>query len=885
MGDDIERLFSEVADLSQPERERYFDYRKVPLPLREEVESLLQFDSIHESFTGCVAETATEFLDSDMSLGVGSRCGPYALVRLLGRGGMGAVFLAQRTDGEVEQQVAIKFVRNAAEEPAFRDRFLRERQILASLNHPGIARLLDAGHTAGGQPYLVMEYVDGIPIDVYSATLDLREKLRLFLRVCDGISYAHRNLIIHRDLKPSNILVEASGQPKLLDFGIARILDEETAMSQTRERMLTPDYASPEQVRGAARTTATDVYSLAAVLYRMVTGRSPHMAESGQDESIEVLICSKESTAPSRWDRSLPRDLDFVLAKALRKEPEERYAGVDALATDVHAVIDSRPVQARAGSAWYHTRKFLRRQWLPVSAIAAALLSLSVGLYTANREGTIAQHRFDQLRQLANKLLNLDPEIRGLPGSTKARQRIAVMSMEYLEGLSREARNDKNLAMDLAQGYLQLARVQGVPAYSNLGQFRAADASLSKADAFVESVLAVAPRGPDALIVSAQITNDRMVLADSEHRTADALTFAQRSAGRLDELMKDKKASADRNDEICPLYVNVALAYLNLHRSGDAVHYARLAVSLSRSTEFSRQYLGAGLSLLANALRQNGDLDGALVSITEARKIAESTKYINEALRVSALYATLSRQGVILGEADSISLDRPMDAVEPLQTAFELVDRQASKDAYDTASRDRVGTAARQLGDVLRTLDPKRALAVFDRGLMRQREIKTGSRARRQEARLLAESSYPLRLLHRDREAKERIDAAFDLLRTTKDYPASRVELGGEADAAIRALAEYQAGSGHPERALEIYHDLLEKVMAGNPNPQSILSSANGVSRIYFSLARLYRETGNANEAAALNARRTGLWRAWGQKLPDNPFILRQLTASSDRPR
>ena len=163
---------------------------------------------------------------------------------------MGAVFLAKRADGEVEQRVAIKFVRSAAEETTFRDRFLRERQILASLSHPGIARLLDAGHTAGGQPYLVMEYIDGTPIDVYAETLDLRGKLRLFLLVCDAISYAHRNLVIHRDLKPSNILVEAGGQPKLLDFGIARILDEQTDRNLTKELLLTPDYASPEQVRG-----------------------------------------------------------------------------------------------------------------------------------------------------------------------------------------------------------------------------------------------------------------------------------------------------------------------------------------------------------------------------------------------------------------------------------------------------------------------------------------------------------------------------------------------------------------------------------------------------------------------------------------------------------
>jgi tetratricopeptide (TPR) repeat protein len=196
-----------------------------------------------------------------------------------------------------------------------------------------------------------------------------------------------------------------------------------------------------------------------------------------------------------------------------------------------------------------------------------------------------------------------------------------------------------------------------------------------------------------------------------------------------------------------------------------------------------------------------------------------------------------------------------------------------------------VGTAARQLGAVLGQQDPERGLIVYDRGLMRQREIKVSVMARRQEARLLAQSSYLLRQLHRNREAKDRIDAAFELLRVTKDYPAAHVELGGEADAAIRALADHEAAAGRPERALEIYRDLLDKVMAAKPNPESDLGQANGLSRIYLAMARLYGKVGNADEAAKLNGRRLELWRVWDQKLPHNQFVLRQLAASPDRSR
>jgi len=318
--DDVQQLFREVADLNAETRSQYFEDHRTDGDLRREVESLLRFDhGSSDHLKSVVGATVEQFLDSAPD----RFCGPYELVRLLGEGGMGSVHLAQRKDGEVDLQVAIKLIRGSASHLLFRDRFLRERQILASVNHPGIARLLDAGHTKSGQPYLVMEHVDGTPIDVYSRGLPLEAKLRLFLLVCDAIAYLHRHLVIHRDLKPSNILVEASGTPKILDFGIAKFLDDGDG-NVTKERMLTPNFASPEQVKGTAKTTATDVYSLGAVLYDMLTGRSPHETETGQ-ESIEEAICSVGPVPLRNLNPALPRDLDYVVRKALRKEPAERY--------------------------------------------------------------------------------------------------------------------------------------------------------------------------------------------------------------------------------------------------------------------------------------------------------------------------------------------------------------------------------------------------------------------------------------------------------------------------------------------------------------------------------------------------------------------------------
>jgi tetratricopeptide (TPR) repeat protein/predicted Ser/Thr protein kinase len=885
MTNDVQLLFREVADLSEAERERYFAERQVPSGVRAEVESLLRFDTQNAAvLTTPIAAAAASFLNPDAGVGE-VRYGPYRLVRLLGQGGMGSVFLGQRTDGEVEQQVAIKLVQNVAQESNFHERFLRERQILASLSHAGIARLLDAGHTTGGQPYLVMEYIDGTPIDVYAEGLNVREKLELVLQVADAVSYAHRNLVIHRDLKPSNILVEAGGRPKLLDFGIARIVDEGADRALTRDRLLTPDYASPEQVRGCAQTTATDVYSLGAVLYRLLTGQSPHQPPDGRPESIEVVICTVEPVPPGRLDRSLPKDLDFILGKALRKEPGERYSSVDAFADDLRALLESRPVRARSGSAWYRTRKFFERHWLPVSAVGAAVVCLAAGLLVANRERMIAERRFSQLRQVANKLLLFDSGLRDVPGTTKAREQIVAASTEYLDGLSREVHNDKELAMDLAKGYSLLARVQGVPPYPHLGQSASAEASLRKADDFVESVLATAPGRPDALVLAAQIEQDRMILADSDGRHEEALSHSRGISQRLDMLIEGGRASKDQLLDAAYLYLNGGLAQMNAHRYEDAIRYVRRSLDVGRSAGASSQFVAGALSLLANALRYSGDLPGALESITESRQLAESLTFASETGKALTLYAILMRQGAILGGADSIGLDRPADAVEPLQKAFDMAQQLAARDPHDAVSRDRIGTVGRLLAENLGHQVPAKALAVCDAALTRLREIQGNGKERRDEARLLALSSYMLRSLRRPQEARERINAALELLRATKDYPAKTVTLGEQTEVVMRALADQEAASGHPDRALEDYRELLEKAMASQPNPEGDLRQANDLSRIYGALAGLYRQQGDPGQAESLDTRRRDLWRAWDRKLPNNAFVQLRLSELPDPAR
>jgi tRNA A-37 threonylcarbamoyl transferase component Bud32/tetratricopeptide (TPR) repeat protein len=865
MREDVISLFREVADLPIAARMDYYASRRVSEEDRDEVESLLQFDSHTKSLTGQIAETAQELLQAHRDAAQGQVWGRYRVVRLLGRGGMGAVYLAERNDGEVEQQVAIKVVQASTNLPIFQEGFLRERRILASLNHPGIARLLDAGHTDDGQPYLVMEYIDGVSIEEYCASLSLREVLRLFLAVCDAVGYAHRNLIIHRDLKPSNILIDGAGRPKLLDFGIAKILDASNE-ARTAVRLLTPEYASPEQMGGEAHSTATDIYSLGAVLYKLLTGSAPNATDShGRATAIPP---------PSRRKAGIPTDIDCIVQKALRREPEERYVSADALAEDVRAFLENRPVRARAGNAWYHARKVLRRYWIPVSAAAVALSGLSIGLFIANRERVVAQERFSQVRDLSNQVFKLDDEIRGLPGSTKARHALVALSLQYLERLGRQARGDKDLALQIGSAYLAVAEVQGVPGNSNLGELTSADESLAKADSMVDAVLAAAPGDRRALLQSAEIAHDRMIVSDTLGRPDKSLEFARKSAGRLDMILSFGPPGKDAG-YISRFYVNIALGNANRDRLDDAVRYARRAVETARTAE-RPDLIAAGLSVLSNALRLRGDLDEALEATRQARAYQE--KQVDDSGRQSNVIITIWRAGRILGEDDGINLNRPAEAIAALQTACDLADQLARRDPADYGSRARFVAAARDLGDILRHSDPARALAVYDSGLRRNAEMKNAE-STLDRVRLLADSSYPLRALHRRAEAKQRIDEAFDILGTMKLWPAQSLRPGQEGVFALRALADYEADTGRLQDGIEQYGELIEKIMASKPSPETDLRDANSISVIQAALSNLEKKSGDNAAAAALDRSRRELWQHWDKKLPNNSFVRRQLAA------
>src|SRR5262245_56279870 len=395
--EDVSPLLDAALEMTAAERAEWLMTVRVQTPdLAERLDTLL---AAHRSLRDQGFLESSAPTPRAQSPQAARRIGVYTLVTPVGEGGMGTVWLAERADGELQRKVAVKFLAAGGRRAGLRERFLRERQLLSSLSHPAIVQLIDAGHTDEGEPYLVMEYVDGQPIDEYAAALPTTEGLRLCLHVVDGASHADQRLIIHRDLKPSNILVDRTGQPKLLDFGLAKLLDDSGDETATLQRMLTPKYASPEQFRGSAHTTATDIYSLAAVLYMLMTGKSPNEATSPSASHRDRPSGGRTIPAASVLNPTVSIDLDYIFWKALRPEPEDRYASVDAFASDLRALLESRPVEARSGDRWYRTRKFLRRHRLQVGAAALIVVSLSIGLYIANRERVVAERRFRQVRQ------------------------------------------------------------------------------------------------------------------------------------------------------------------------------------------------------------------------------------------------------------------------------------------------------------------------------------------------------------------------------------------------------------------------------------------------------------------------------------------------------
>jgi serine/threonine protein kinase len=514
----VRPILESALELEPASRSCFLDGACADSFVRREVESLI---ASHEEAGAEVLNPATPPTlhleeEAQFRLPKGKRIGAYEIVEEIAVGGMGAVYRAVRADGEYKQQVALKIVRSELGAELTGARFKNERQILASLDHANIAKILDGGTTAEGVPFFVMELVEGQRVDCYcdEHKLPTTERLKLFLQVCSAVQYAHQRLIIHRDIKPGNILVNADGVPKLLDFGIAKILASSEVSAEPEQtislmRLLTPQYASPEQIKGEAITTASDVYALGVVLYELLTGRTPYNVATQTPHEISRAVCEAEPEKPStaamrktttanidggsattesalsavregsdeKLSKRLNGDLDNIVLMALRKEPQRRYASVDQFAQDIRRHLEHLPVLARKDTFGYRASKFIARHKTGVAAAAMvtiALLSLT-GITLrqariARAERARAERRFNDVRKLANSLIfEVHDSISALPGATSTRKLILERAQEYLDDLAKESGNDAELLRELASAYARLASVLGDGRDANLG--------------------------------------------------------------------------------------------------------------------------------------------------------------------------------------------------------------------------------------------------------------------------------------------------------------------------------------------------------------------------------------------------------------------------------
>lgn len=666
---------------------------------------------------------------SDTAAMVGRRVGPYRLIRKIGSGGMGSVFIAARDDREFEQRVAIKLVRPSMNTAQILQRFLQERRVLAGLEHPNIARLLDGGTTQEGLPYLVMEYVEGVPIDRYCEEhkLNVAQRLRLFATVCDAVHYAHRSLVIHRDLKPVNILVTTEGVPKLLDFGIAKLVGPgataDTNLTVDASPM-TPDYASPEQVHGDQVTTASDVYALGVMLYRLLTGRSPYRLDKVTAATLFNAITSQEPVKPSqaalldeeqlaaaaaaatregtpeKLSRRLQGDIDVIVLTALQKDPARRYASVDALSDDVVAHLDGFPVSAQPDTVMYRINKFMRRHTMGVAMaaclVAALVVATVTSLYYANqarREKRVAENRFQDVRKLASFiLLEFDDALR--QGETSARKVLVPKALDYLNKLAAESAGDPSLQREVIEGYLKMGGIQGDLYGPNVGDSLSARASYGTALRMAEGLAHADPASE----------TDAMLAAKANAAIANLLAVGG-----------DRKQALPRYHR--------ALALLEPFTSKPEPVGPGTAAQLQ--LEISQR--------LGFVYYQLGELPQALASYTRAYDVATSLSKLS----LGNERANRSRAAALEGMGEVYTrMGKPADALPKLTEALGLLDQLLERNPGQPLARHEVSTASLVLGDTLSAAGrPADAAAAYRRALALSEELARADKQNRQYQR------------------------------------------------------------------------------------------------------------------------------------------------------
>jgi non-specific serine/threonine protein kinase/serine/threonine-protein kinase len=635
----------------------------------------------------------------------GRTVGAYRIARLLGSGGMGTVYLAERNDGLFDKQVAVKLL-----SPVFahaHDRVHRERELLARLDHPNITRLIDAGATAEGWPYLVMDYIDGVPIDRYCADrgLSIEERLGVLAQVCAGIAHAHQRLVIHCDIKPENILVTADGTVKLLDFGIAKLLEGRATMTVFRPG--TPTYASPEQLRGDPITTASDVYSIGVLAYVILTGSWPYPARAKGVADATHIVLTMEPVNASRVPglaptqaRKLRGDVENVLARAVAKDSARRYQSVEQLADDLDALRRGFPVRARANTTVYRLATFVRRHRVGTAISLAALALLLVLAGFGVRQARLAERESANLRAFAHSVVfDANESLATVSGTTETRKRLVEMALRSLDRLSADRTTDVSLREELASAYIRVGRIQGGAFLPNLGDTRGAIASFRKAVATIASVPAspaLARLGMEAHLNIAQLATDP---ADGAPEFDRAITDGERQ-------LSGNPGDRQTLRLVARAYHGKATIAHLTNNVPDHVRFVRRAIALREQVrsqapgswqdeiDLAREY-----AQLAIASMQEGNASAALQELERGRTLLEAAlrRLPSNQLIVRGLAEIHSRSVTVL-----MALDRDADAVAAGERAVALLQPLVQSDTRNTEYLGDLATAWFWLADARR---------------------------------------------------------------------------------------------------------------------------------------------------------------------------------------